>query len=86
MYNLEVDKIIEKINNSGFKIVLLQFPDGLKPESKNVVNKIEKETNANCIIWFGSCFGACDMPDFTRLNVDLFVPFGHNQFVKEWDD
>ena len=29
-YDLELDKVISEIKNKGFKLVLLQFPDGLK--------------------------------------------------------
>ena len=86
MYDLELNKIIESINDNSLKLVLLQFPDGLKSQSNSVVETIESKTSATCLIWFGSCFGACDLPDFSRLNIDLFVQFGHNVFVKEWDE
>lgn len=86
MYDLEVPKIIHNINENSLKLVLLQFPDGLKIQSREVVQAIEKETTAKCVVWFGSCFGACDLPDFSRLEIDLFVAFGHNIFTKEWDD
>ena len=85
-YNLEVERIVSSIKDNDSKIVLLQFPDGLKPVAGEVVKEIESQTSANCLIWFGTCFGACDIPKLNHLNVDLLVQFGHNEFIKEWDD
>ncbi|MAG52854.1 MAG: hypothetical protein CMH62_02730 [Nanoarchaeota archaeon] len=82
-YNLEIEKIIERIKEKNHKTILLQLADGLKPEAKNIVDTIEKETNTTVLIWFGSCFGACDTPfGLTQLGVDLTVQFGHNVFIK----
>lgn len=76
-HNLEIEKIIGRIKTKKAKQVLLQFPDGLKPYSTEIAEKIEKETKANCVILLGSCFGACDLPQ-TTLNFDLLVQFGHS--------
>ena len=82
-YNLETQKIIDRIKEKNHKTILLQLADGLKPEAKNIADKIEKETNANILIWLGSCFGACDMPfGLQQLGIDLTVQFGHNVFIK----
>jgi len=80
-YNLEIENIIEKIKQKKAKTILLQFPDGLKPISTEIAEKLEKETKAKCTIWLGSCFGACDLPQ-TNLNFDLLVQFGHSQWIK----
>jgi len=81
-YELEIDKIVKTIKKQKEKYVLLQFPDGLKPYSTVIAEEIEKKTNAEIIIWMGSCFGACDVPlDAERLKVDLIVQFGHSA----WD-
>jgi len=79
MYNLELEKAISKIKDKKAKTVCIQLPDGLKPRAKEIVDKIEKETNAKCIIWAGSCFGACDVPD---LKADLLIQWGHSEFKK----
>ncbi len=84
MYNLEENKIIEEIKSSGAKRVLFQFPDGLKPKAGELAKKIENETGSDVLIWFGSCYGACDLPqNVDSLGVDLVVSFGHNQYRKE---
>ena len=44
-YDLELDKIISKIKKNKAKLVLLQFPDGLKHYATVVVDYLEKRTN-----------------------------------------
>lgn len=84
MYNLELNKAVNKIKTSNAKQVLIQLPDGLKNKSNEVVDYIEENTNAKAFIWLGSCFGACDLPLNTNLlNIDLIIQFGHNRFNKE---
>tara|TARA_Y100000034_G_C6794365_1_gene355914 strand:- start:205 stop:462 length:258 start_codon:yes stop_codon:yes gene_type:complete len=79
-YNLEVNKIISKIKEKKHRFVLIQLADGLKPRAREIVDKIRKETKAEILIWFGSCYGACDIP--LGLKVDLIVQIGHNAFRK----
>ncbi|MBS3135433.1 diphthamide synthesis protein [Candidatus Woesearchaeota archaeon] len=84
MYDLEEEKIIAKVNEKKCKTVLLQFPDGLKTQAGHLAHKIEQETGALVLIWFGSNFGACDLPiGIKSVNIDLIVAFGHNVYVKE---
>ena len=83
MFNLELEKVIEEIKKRNSKKVLLQLPDGLKTQAQEIVNNIEKNTNAEVFIWFGSCFGACDIPfGLNVLGIDLLVQFGHNRYNK----
>jgi len=83
-YNIELEKAIEKITQSKAKKVLIQLPDGLKPKAKEIVDKIEEETNCQPIVWAGSCFGACDIPyDVEKLGVDLIITWGHSIWNKK---
>jgi len=75
-YELELEKLKEKIKEKKAKTVLIQLPDGLKPKAVEISEKL-KETGAKIYIWAGSCFGACDIPN---TEVDLIVQFGHNEF------
>ncbi|MFH1918055.1 MAG: diphthamide synthesis protein [Nanoarchaeota archaeon] len=78
-YDLELDKVVKKIKSSKAKLVLLQFPDGLKPYATAVVDFLEENTDAEFIIWMESCYGACDTPTgINNLGVDLVVQFGHS--------
>ncbi|MEA3378483.1 MAG: diphthamide synthesis protein [Nanoarchaeota archaeon] len=76
-YDLELSKVVKKINGMKAKTVCLQMPDGLKPEASKAADFLESETSAEIFIWADTCFGACDIP---VLDVDLLVHFGHSKF------
>ena len=76
-YELELDRIVNAIKKQKAKFVCLQLPDGLKPKATEIASFIEEKSKATCLIWLGSCFGACDMPNVKQLGVDLLVQFGH---------
>ena len=77
-YDLELDKAIATIKKEKAKSVLLQLPDGLKPKATQISQELEKATKANVMIWFGTCFGACDLPDVQDQGIDLIIQFGHS--------
>lgn len=79
MYNLELNKTIKEIKLNKPKTVLIQLPEGLKPKAKEIVDKIQKQTKIKPLIWLGSCFGACDIPN---IDVDLLIQWGHSEFRK----
>ena len=81
-YDLELQKVIEKIKQENAKLVCIQLPDGLKPKAMEIQEEIEKNTNADVVIWAGSCYGACDIPDLSRFNVDMLIQWGHTIFRK----
>lgn len=83
-YDLELDKVVANINKNKAKLVLLQFPDGMKPYSLAIVAELEKKTsNVEFLIWFGSCFGACDTPNIPDSSkIDMVVQFGHSEWKK----
>ena len=81
-YDLEIDRVIREIKGKKVKKVLLQFPDGLKIHAGDVVDTIKEKTNAVPVIFFGTCFGACDIPTYLAKDFDLVVQWGHNLFVK----
>lgn len=80
-YDLEIDRVIEKIKEKKAKLVCLQLPDGLKMHAVKIASEIESKGNAKCLIWLGSCFGACDLPlQIERLGIDLLIQFGHSEW------
>lgn len=86
-YDLKLDKVISQIKKQKSKLILLQFPDGLKQYATSVVDYLHEKTNAEFLIWIGSCFGACDTP--TGINklkpkVDLVVQFGHSELMPSY--
>jgi 2-(3-amino-3-carboxypropyl)histidine synthase len=85
-YDLELDKLIDEINSNGYKKIVLQFPDGLKYYGKEVIDELRKNTSAEFFIYFGTCFGACDVPlHLKELNFDLCVQWGHSVYIKKKD-
>ncbi|RLG11452.1 hypothetical protein DRN73_05355 [Candidatus Pacearchaeota archaeon] len=86
-YDLELNKVIKEIKKNKAQLVLLQFPDGLKPYATDIVDYLEEKTKAEFIIWFGSCFGACDTPVLGKnleKKIDLIIQFGHNEMMPEY--
>lgn len=82
-YDLELEKVVSRIKKEKAKLVCVQLPDGLKPYANVIQHKIEEDTDANVIIWAGSCFGACDLPlELKNLDVDLLVQFGHSELIR----
>jgi diphthamide biosynthesis enzyme Dph1/Dph2-like protein len=87
MYELELNKVIDRVKQNSYKTVMIQLPDGLKPRAKEIVDTIRNETGAEVIVWMASCYGACDLPfGLDQLKVDLFIQWGHNRFnrIEGW--
>ena len=84
-YDIEMEKVIERIKKDNAKKVCLQLPDGLKPRAKEIQSEIKKSTDADVIIWMGSCYGACDVPlQIERIGVDLLIQWGHSTWRGTW--
>lgn len=82
-YDLELPKLIEDINKNGFTQIVLQFPDGLKYYAHEVVDELRDKTSAQFFIYFGPCFGACDVPlHLKEINFDMCVQWGHSVYIK----
>ncbi len=86
-YDLELDIVVDKIKKNKAKLVLLQFPDGLKQYATVVVDYLEEQTKAEFLIWLDSCFGACDTPvglEKLKPKIDLVIQFGHNELMPSY--
>ena len=82
-FDFEEERIKQEITKLGAKRVLLQLPEGLKPEGPRLATLVEK-TGALPIISADPCYGACDLAtaEAERLGIDLIVHFGHAKLVK----
>ncbi len=87
-YDLELDKVVSEIIKNKAKLVLLQFPDGLKLYSNVITNYLKDKFNGNVefLIWLGTCFGACDTPIGLEdkkmgFKIDLVIQFGHSSMM-----
>jgi 2-(3-amino-3-carboxypropyl)histidine synthase len=82
-FDFEEERIKQEIAKLGAKRVLLQMPEGLKPEGPRLVSFVEK-AGALPIISADPCYGACDLAidEAEHLGVDLVLHFGHSRMVK----
>lgn len=78
-YDLELERIASCIKKEKAKIVCIQLPSGLKSKAGELQDFLQSETGAEIIIWGGSCFGACDIPNLSGTKVDLLIQWGHSE-------
>ncbi len=77
-YDLKINLVKKKIK--GKKRVLIQLPAGLRAHFIEIARAIKGE-GVEPIFWAGSCYGACDLPDYD--NADLLIHYGHEEFTAE---
>ncbi len=82
-FDFEEERIKQEIARLGAKRVLLQLPEGLKPEAPRLAKLVEK-AGALPIISADPCYGACDLAtaEAESLDADLIIHFGHAKLLK----
>jgi len=82
IFDLEEERLKKEIRKRGVKRVLLQLPEGLKPEGPRLAAVVEK-AGALAIVSADPCYGACDLAleEAESLGVDLVVHFGHSKMA-----
>ncbi|MEM3458181.1 MAG: diphthamide biosynthesis enzyme Dph2 [Candidatus Bathyarchaeia archaeon] len=82
-FDFEEERIKQEILKLGAKHVLIQLPEGLKPEAPRLAKTIEK-FGALPIISADPCYGACDLAtaEAKTLGVDLIIHYGHAKLLK----
>ncbi|MEM3823327.1 MAG: diphthamide biosynthesis enzyme Dph2 [Candidatus Bathyarchaeia archaeon] len=82
-FDFEEEKVKQEILRYGAKRVLVQLPEGLKPEAPKILQNIEK-SGALPIISADPCHGACDLAiaEAESLGADLIIHYGHSKFLK----
>ena len=83
-FDFEEQRIKQEITRLHAKRVLLQMPEGLKPQATKIAQAVE-ETGALPIISADPCYGACDIADSEAqsLDADLMVHFGHARMIRQ---
>jgi len=81
--DFEEERVRQEILKLGAKRVLIQLPEGLKPEAPRLAVTIEK-SGAMPIVSADSCYGACDLAtaEAESLGVDLIIHYGHSRLLK----
>jgi 2-(3-amino-3-carboxypropyl)histidine synthase len=82
-FDLEEERIKQEVTKLGAKRVLIQLPEGLKPEAPRLAKTVEK-TGALPIVSADPCYGACDLAtvEAESLGVDLIIHYGHTKLLK----
>ena len=82
-FDFEEERLKQEISKVNAKCVLLQLPEGLKPEAPRLA-KIVEAAGALPIISGDPCYGACDLAtsEAETLGVDLIVHFGHAKLLR----
>ncbi|MCL2642156.1 MAG: diphthamide biosynthesis enzyme Dph2 [Candidatus Bathyarchaeota archaeon] len=82
-FDFEEERIRQELQRLAAKRVLIQLPQGLKPEATRVAKMVE-ETGALAMISADPCYGACDIAtnEAESLEADVIIHFGHSKFVK----
>ncbi len=74
----KIQESIDRIKAAGGRKVLLQLPDGLKPQAFDIFTRFSKEFSV--IVSSEAFYGACDVGGFeTYADVDYIVQFGHSE-------
>ncbi|MFQ6064495.1 MAG: diphthamide biosynthesis enzyme Dph2 [Candidatus Bathyarchaeia archaeon] len=82
-HDLEEERLKEEIEKRQAKRVLIQLPEGLKPEGPRLAS-VAEEAGAIAIVSADPCYGACDLAlsDAESLGVDLIVHYGHTAMTE----
>jgi 2-(3-amino-3-carboxypropyl)histidine synthase len=82
-FDFEEERIKLEISRLNAKRVLLQLPEGLKPEAPRLARLVEK-AGALPIVSADPCYGACDLAtaEAESLGADLIIHFGHANLLK----
>ena len=80
LFDLEEERVAREIIRHKARRVLVQLPEGLKPEAPRIASFIE-ESGALPIISADPCYGACDLAvnEAEMLSADLIVHYGHSE-------
>ncbi len=86
-YDLEVERVLEEVRRLDARRVLIQLPDGLRPQTFTLVERLREGTGAEIFIAGGSCYGACDLAlsQADSLKADLIVHYGHNRMLPDME-
>ena len=84
MFDFELEKAVKTVGERRAKRVLLQFPEGLKPFSTEVVDRLRSRLpEVEFLISGEPSFGACDVAEdeVKAVGADLILHFGHSPYT-----
>jgi 2-(3-amino-3-carboxypropyl)histidine synthase len=72
----DISDLIERLKKRGARRVVLQFPEGLKRRSAEIVAAL-KDAGFDVVVSGDPCYGACDLALENLRSADVLVHFGH---------
>ena len=84
MFDFEEKRLAREIGTHKAERVLIQLPEGLKPQALRIAALVES-TGAQAIVSADPCYGACDLAvyDAEALQADLVIHYGHSEMVRQ---
>lgn len=78
-YDLDLEPVLADIRAKGYRLVGLQFPDGLRDYFAEVAAAVESATGAQTVISADPSYGACDLADdeLVKVRADCLIHFAH---------
>ncbi len=85
MYSLEIERASKEIRRRNVNRVLLQLPDGLRPQAFKLAGTLKEQTGVEVLLSGDSCYGACDIAvnQAKAVQADLVIHYGHSQMIPE---
>jgi 2-(3-amino-3-carboxypropyl)histidine synthase len=82
-FDFEEERVRQEIVKLGARLILIQLPEGLKPEGPRLAKIVEK-AGALPIVSANPCYGACDLAteEAESLGADLIIHYGHAKMMK----
>jgi len=79
---LEEDEIQREVVSRGFKRILVQAPEGLRPHLKKLIEKL-RECGATILLSGNPCFGSCNvaLTEAEKLKADVIIHIGHSPII-----
>ncbi len=80
-YDLELEPVLADIKAKGYRLVGLQFPDGLRDFYPEVSAAVEDATGAQTVVSADPSYGACDLADdeMQKIQADCLIHFAHTE-------
>jgi 2-(3-amino-3-carboxypropyl)histidine synthase len=72
----DISDLVKRLEKRGARRVVLQFPEGLKRRSAEMVAAL-KDAGFEVAVSGDPCYGACDLALETLISSDVLVHFGH---------
>ncbi len=82
--DFEKDKLVKELKKKKQKRVLVQLAEGIKQNSFEIAETIEKAVPGIEVVFSGeTCWGGCGVAvqEAEYINADLIIHFGHSKFI-----